>query len=174
MRYSRNADIILRCGNTEIKAHKDVLCFRSKKFTDMIEVKDNPEKMSAENLDSLTLPCMDPVVFVILIRYIYTATLPDLTNELARKIYEAANEYSIDSLKKKCTKFMIEHLSNFDAIDVLGFANEHNDDYMKWAVSSYIAGKLNILNSEEWKKFSVTNPELTVDVFKIFTERLNC
>lgn len=139
----------------------------------MIEVKDNLEKISVENLDSLTLPCMDSIVFVILIRYIYTATLPDLTNELARKIYEAANEYSIDSLKKKCTKFMIEHLSTFDAIDVLRFAIDHNDDYMKWAVSSYIASKLDILNSEEWKKFSLTNPGLAVDVFKIFTERLN-
>lgn len=173
MNCSRNADIILRCGNTEIKAHKDVLCFRAQKFADMIEVKDNVQKMPAEKLDILTLGCMDPIVFVILIRYIYTATLPDLTSELAKKIYEAAHKYSIDSLKKRCAKFMIEHLCNVDAIEVLTFANDHNDDDMKWAVASYIASKLHILNSDEWKKFSETNQGLAVEVFRIFTERVN-
>ena len=163
----------MRCGNTEIKAHKDVLCFRSEKFSYLIEVEKNLENITSEKLNRLTLQSMDPVVFVILVRYIYTATLPDLTNELAKKIYEAANEYSIESLKKNCAKFIIEHLTGFDAFKALLFAEKHNDDDMKWAVLSYIASDLNILNSDEWKTFSNNNQGLAVEVFKLFTERVN-
>lgn len=166
-----HTDVRVICGDHEAFAHKAVLCSRSKTFANIIGKASTFEKDSADSL-RVKLPYMEPIVFQILLQFIYTAELPDLSMELAKEVYQAANEYCVESLKKTCARFFMVNVSSSDAIDILLLADRYKDDYLRWAVSSRIAWDGSILSSDAWMDFSKHNQKLTIDVFKIFTERV--
>ncbi|KAF8787348.1 Speckle-type POZ protein like [Argiope bruennichi] len=153
------SDIMLCTATNTFPVHKIILSARSPVFmrmfsTDMKEKHD--EYVDITDVSSETL-------FRLLL-YIYTDTVEDLTMEAASELYEAADKYSVLSLKEKCSTFIKDNFSPSNVCQILIIADLHHDEILKLAVQDYILENYYIVfKSEEWKQLMETNPRLTTE-----------
>jgi len=93
------------CDDVVFKVHKNILSVRSPVFfamlsTEMKETKENAAKIP--NIDGATLKE--------LLRFIYYECVENLS-EVAEKLFQAAEQYQLDKLKKQCCESLIESLT---------------------------------------------------------------
>lgn len=117
------ADFKFVVGNKEFKVHKCILASVSDVFktlftVDMVEKKSNECKMKD----------VSPKVFEMLLEFIYTRRIQDI-GSLAFDLYELANYYHIEDLKKICSTFIVKmlrsHISSEEALKIYEFAHKY-------------------------------------------------
>lgn len=146
-------DIELKSGDIVIKAHKAVLRARSKFFEKILQ--------SATEDQKIELQYVDPAAFNEIIRYMYTAKSPDLSYEVAKKIYRAGEICNTGCLKERCVEFLVENLTVDNACECLALAD---DDYFKERVVKFIIDKDIPFLDEYWKPFCDQHPVLANNV----------
>jgi BTB/POZ domain len=72
----------------------------------------------------------EPEVFDLLLKFIYGAPLPPGSSSKAKKLYEMAEYYDIESLKNICLNKIIETLSVATSLDVYCWAELHKIDIL--------------------------------------------
>lgn len=146
-------DIELKSGDIVIKAHKAVLRARSKFFENILQ--------SASDNQRIELQYIDPAAFNEIIRYMYTAKSPDLSYEVAKRIYKAGAICNTGCLKERCEEFLVVNLTLDNACECLAIAEE---DFFKERVLKFIIDKDIPFLDEYWKPFCDQHPALANNV----------
>lgn len=162
----RHHDVVLKCEGRSIPSHRTILSARSTVFAAMLK-NDMREGLSGV----VDIADMDFPVFQHFLRYIYCGTLPELTVELAERLYKAGDKYAVTALMKRCSQFMVESLTVDNACEFLALADDHSDQNFKESVISYIVVMEVPKVYGSWTQFSSRRPLLSLEVLNRYVFR---
>ncbi|GBN07133.1 TD and POZ domain-containing protein 4 [Araneus ventricosus] len=159
-------DVKLKTISGTFPAHKVILSASSSVFKSMFsnDAKENDsEYVDIKELDDDTVKRM--------LHYIYTSSVEDFTWESAAGLYDAANKYAIQSLKKACISYMKDNISTSNACEVLLLAENQADSDLKAAVLDYIVKHGKEMGNSEWRLLINSNGKLAADaLYRLFCE----
>lgn len=161
------SDVTLVCGEHTIPAHKNILSARSDVFAAMFRNQMTEGRDGIVEIPDLQLPILNS-----LLRYIYSGIMDDVFGDAAIQLYRAADKYVIHTLKRKCASIIFNEMTENNICNVLFLAHLHNDDVLKKCVIEFIQKERKIFQSEQWNDFSKRNPNLAVEVYDAFVQRL--
>ncbi|GFS53593.1 speckle-type POZ protein B [Nephila pilipes] len=122
------SDINFRVDDELLPAHSSILGARSLVFKDMFA---SEMKKEIRIIDVLEVN-LD--TFRLLLKYVYTDTLPDINWENAIELFKAADKYELSDLRSECFTFIKLKLSLENVCDVIKLLYSHKDDYLQKAV----------------------------------------
>lgn len=101
-----------------------------------------------------------------MLKYIYTAYLPDDIKFIAIDLYIAAEKYFIESLKIKCREYIIENLSLDNVIQTYILAELYNDSMLRKQSLKYINENIDKVTAlTEWNEFMAIYPQFFSNAF---------
>ncbi|KAL5018974.1 hypothetical protein ScPMuIL_004696 [Solemya velum] len=126
-------DVTFLLGETkeEVRAHKVFMISRSSVFSAMFC---GP---LAETQDLIPIPDIEPEVFRILLRYVYTDQAGFEADNVAGVIY-AAKKYSVTGLSEACRKYLSDNIDIDNACAILHAANTSEEEVLFKNCFSYI------------------------------------
>lgn len=154
-------DTITKTELIEFRAHKCILAARSPVFKAMFNYK------LKENLTNRVLieDCHPDVVQAML-KYIYTAYLPDDIKDIAIDLYIAAEKYFIESLKIKCREYLIENLNTDSVVQIYILAELYNDSMLRKQSLKFISENIDrVTQDQDWNEFMSCYPQLFTNAF---------
>ena len=163
-----NHDAEIKCGEHTVKIHKNILCARSEVFRAMLE-SDMLEGLSGV----IEIHDTDITYLQDFIRYLYTGTLPELTFDKAKELYELGEKYLVKSLVSRCSEYLQDNLSDENACQCLALAEVHSDDKLKETAIAYTLEKKIYLQDKFWLPFCNHCPKLAYEVYTILQESGN-
>ncbi|GFU44300.1 TD and POZ domain-containing protein 4 [Nephila pilipes] len=147
------SDINLKVGTENFPVHRVVLGFKSPMFKTMFT-----SDLTNKNFE---LPDLDTDTLLQLLGFIYTDTIDKLSWDSARKLYLAAKEYQMPSLKQKCCIFLKEIVDLSNACSTLLFANENQDEELAEFAQAFISDHgTELIHSDEWEELQKKNFQL--------------
>lgn len=155
-------DVEVKCGEHTAKAHKIVLCARSAVFKAMLET-----DMKESRTGIVQIKDLDVNYFQDFIRYLYTASIPELTFEKAKSLYEVGDKYAVRSLMHQCSDYLQEHLSAENAFECLVLADAHTDQKLEDGIVTYLVDKKLYLQDKYWAPFCDSFPKVAIKVYKL-------
>ena len=156
------SDAVVMVRSQRFLVHKAILSARSSVFSALFvnEVKD-PVVQAID---------IDPDVMKEALRYIYTGrvrNLESISNELLR----VASAYKIDGLQALCEESLCKSLSVDTAVDVLSLAERCKADKLKSKAVGFIAAHAaELINTDKFKTFENSHPDVIVEVFNIMAK----
>lgn len=154
------SDVTLKCGDRTFSAHRNILAARSEVFSAMFQ-----NQMIESQTGSIDIKDIDGDVLDLLLKYLYSGKISDLTVGVATKLYLAADKYSVSSLKKVCSKVMLGSLTKENCLDFLLLADACSDNNFKDRLINFVAEILTLLD-EAWLKFTEKNPQMAIIVYQ--------
>ncbi|KAG8200565.1 hypothetical protein JTE90_000637 [Oedothorax gibbosus] len=148
-------DVSLRVdiGNkTLFTGQKIVLCAQSPVFYAMFEK--NPKTIEIVDVDAGTMK--------LLLEFLHTDEFEDdLSTDNVCKLYSAAYNYQILSLKEHCTLLLLSSLSVANVCEVLVIADTHQDNFLMAHVHNFLKRHgTACFQSLQWEKHLLENPNL--------------
>ena len=158
------------CGQSEIKstseliefrAHKCILAARSPVFKAMFNYR------LKENLtNKVIIEDCRPEVVKAMLKYIYTAYLPDDIRSIAIDLYIAAEKYFIESLKIKCREYLIENLNTESVIQIYILSELYNDSMLRKQSLKFISENIDkVTQNSDWNDFMTVYPQFYTNAF---------
>lgn len=120
-----------------------------------------------ENLTNRVLieDCRPDVVQAML-KYIYTAYLPDDIKDIAVDLYIAAEKYFIESLKIKCREYLVENLNTDSVVQTYILAELYNDSMLRKQSLKFISENIDrVTQDQDWNEFMSCYPQLFTNAF---------
>jgi speckle-type POZ protein len=121
-----------------------------------------------ENLtNKLVIEDSRPEVIDALIKYIYTAHLPDETiQNIAIDLYIAAEKYLIESLKFKCRESLVENLNVNSVLQTYILAEMYNDSMLRKQSLKFISENIDkVTKNADWNDLVITYPQHFTNAF---------
>jgi len=145
----------------EFRAHKCILAARSPVFKAMFNYR------LKENLtNKLIIEDCKPEVVKALLKYIYTAYLPDDIRTIAIDLYIAAEKYFIESLKIKCREYLVENLNTDSCIQVYILSEFYNDSMLRKQSLKFISENIDkVTQNVDWNEFMLAYPQFFTNAF---------
>jgi hypothetical protein len=140
----------------EFRAHKCILAARSPVFKAMFNYR------LKENLTNrVVIEDCRPEVVKAMLKYIYTAYLPDdHMRHIAVDLYIAAEKYFIESLKIKCREYLVEHLGVDSAVCTFILAELYNDSMLRKQALKFINENIDkVTQNTDWNEFMSVYPQ---------------
>lgn len=148
-----NHDLILKVGNTEFRAHRDILRARSKVFQSMLN-HDTIEK----NSGIVDVPDCDPQAMELFLSYIYCGKVETLNESNMFGLYYMADKYEMLALKEECSEFIKKSLSTTNTCKAIQLALSHNDsNLLKFATGYFESNMTDIMRTDDWQYFLKNN-----------------
>ena len=145
----------------EFRAHKCILAARSPVFKAMFNYR------LKENLtNKLIIEDCKPEVVQAMLKYIYTAYLPDDIRTIAIDLYIAAEKYFIESLKIKCREYLVENLNTDSCIQVYILSEFYNDSMLRKQSLKFISENIDkVTQNSDWNEFMLAYPQFFTNAF---------
>jgi speckle-type POZ protein len=145
----------------EFRAHKCILAARSPVFKAMFNYR------LKENLtNKLIIEDCKPDVVKAMLKYIYTAYLPDDIRTIAIDLYIAAEKYFIESLKIKCREYLVENLNIDSSIQVYILSEFYNDSMLRKQSLKFISENIDkVTQNSDWNEFMIAYPQFFTNAF---------
>lgn len=157
-------DVILRTGDRNFKAHKNVLAAQSPVFCAMFE-----NNMAEKDSGIVEITDLDPETVSSMLDFMYIGTVGDLSPDNGMKLYSAADKYEIVSLKQKCSCVLKSNLSVSNICSFLTLADLHHDDGLMDEVQNFIrVNPSEVFRSQSWEDFTQRNSKLAVETMLKF------
>ncbi|XP_072304524.1 kelch-like protein 7 [Eucyclogobius newberryi] len=134
-------DVTLLVQGKFFAAHRVVLAAASQFFSLMFTT-----KMLEYTSQEVELRDVEPSTIELLIQFIYTAKIP-VNSSNVQSLLEAANQYQIEPVKKKCVKFLKGQIDATNCLGISDFA-----DYMDCAELKAVAEDFVLLHFTEVSK----------------------
>lgn len=160
-------DVEFICDDEIIKAHKNILCSRSKVFASMLQ-----SDMKEGKTGQVKILDIKSDIFRQFLKCLYSGVLSELTVDTALGFYEAADKYAVDTLKKQCADFLMDNASLENACEILLMADRHSDLTFKKDIIAYIIKVEVPISGEKWADFCEENPTLANEVLNLFCRHL--
>ncbi|CAN0532052.1 unnamed protein product, partial [Ectocarpus sp. 12 AP-2014] len=117
------SDVTFIVEGTPVHAHK-VLCMRCTYFRAMLT-----GEMKESRAKTITLPDVRRPIFLALLEYLYTDEL-DVELEVAMELFQAADQFGVDRLKRMCESTMLASIEVENAASIFHAADERNAKVM--------------------------------------------
>lgn len=163
---SSSSDVVITCESSKFHAHRIVLEARSGVLSAMLK-----SNMVEGMTGVINLEGIKKSIFEIFLRYLYTAILPDLSIETAKELYNAADMYAVEELKKSCSEYLNKNLSENNACEILVLSDLHGDKDFRTKVISYIVEKKIPQQGKKWSDFCSSHPNLANEVLNMFIKK---
>ncbi|KAK9123887.1 hypothetical protein Sjap_013489 [Stephania japonica] len=171
------ADITFKVGEHSFKAHKLILAARSPVFRAQFF-----GLVGDTNMDEVELKDIEPAVFMAMLKFIYSDTLPDVheisslvhigtfTNTImAQHLLAAADRFSLDRLKSLCEAKLCEEVSAETVATTLALAEQHHCMLLKAVCLKFAAAPGNlaaVMQSEGFKYLEETRASLLSELLE--------
>ncbi|XP_057318321.1 uncharacterized protein LOC130663218 [Microplitis mediator] len=158
------SDVVLIVGDKKIPAHKTLLMNQSNVFREMLTCHQKNNKNNEVNI-----PDMNYDICKKLLEFIYTGNVTNF-DEVAVRLFEAADKYQIPALKKLCEKSFCKNVNGENAVQYLVLLDRHNADqeFLNY-IADFIANNSKIFTVSEYIALLNTNPALLL----ILTTKIN-
>lgn len=160
-------DVEIQCEEQTFKAHKVVLAARSSVFKAMLQ-----SKMLEDQTGRVEVKDMKSDVCRELLVYMYCGKLPQLTPDISRDLYEAADRFNVGGLMQLCAEVLTKNLTPDNACELLILADTHSDLSFKDSVIDFILDK-KIPLADSWSSFCSKKPLLANEVLYRSYRKLN-
>ena len=160
-------DLEFKCEDKIIKAHKSVLCCRSATFTSMFK-----SDINFGFTNQVTIQDVESSIFRQFLRCLYAGDWPELTVDVAKRLYEVAEKYAVHALKTHCISFLMENLSPDNACNTLIIADRYGDRNCKKTVMEYVIKQKIQFMEEKWPDLCKISPTLATEVLSLFCQNL--
>uniref|UniRef100_A0A0P5AS36 Btb/poz domain-containing protein n=1 Tax=Daphnia magna TaxID=35525 RepID=A0A0P5AS36_9CRUS len=140
-----------------IGGHVAILSVRSSVFAAMFQ-----SGMQETNTRKVCIKDIKPDIFKQLLHYIYSGrTSTELSEEIAQRLFVAADMYDIEDLKDECVQFLLTCIKLENAINLMAWAHVHAVDSLKEAALAFVAshGK-EICKQDDWERLIKNYPDL--------------
>lgn len=161
----------------------------NKKFSDVVIMSSEKEKIYGhkiilsrvpyfENLfnsdlmesfqNEITIDNVSHKILLKIIKYVYTSTC-SIEYDEAISLYEAANYFGLDDLKRLCEEKISSIASVENACDILLKSDEFNSLILKEKITKYIVDNIHaIILTDSFANLLTKNHELSLDVLRSF------
>lgn len=161
----QNYDLILKVGDKELQAHRDILRARSHVFESMLS-----HDMMEKNSGVIDVPDCDPHAMEVFLLYVYCGKVEILEDNMLG-LYYIADKYEMEGLKNECRIVIKKSLSHTNICEVIQLALNHSDSNLLEHITEYFCDNvLDIMYTVEWQAFMKDNTtvanELTIKSFK--------
>lgn len=166
----QNPDLILKIGDKELPAHRDILSTRSPVFESILcrNIKRKTRKTTFIDIQDC-----DPTAMEQLLLYVYCGKVETLDKSNMLGLYYAAEKYHMDDLKKECCSFIKKSLSCSNICGVSKLAFNHSDSGLIEHVTNYFCdNSQNILSTAEWHSFMKDNCATANELLKKSFDKL--
>ncbi|XP_065219356.1 speckle-type POZ protein-like [Planococcus citri] len=166
-----DVELQLRSNGKEYYAHRAILAARSGHFAREFKYFDFDKVHKRIYVD---IANTDEEIMNEILRYIYTGKCEIYSDEMAERLFVAADEYELKGLKTLCSQFMCDELSVENAAKMLVLADKYPVDEFKSNVVSFIVeNSFQVLNTTDWKNLVESNHQLLREMCAIFAHRLS-
>lgn len=154
-------NLILKVGEKELRAHRDILRIRSKVFESML-THDTMES----NSGIVNIPDCDPQAMEQFLIYVYSGKVDTLDQSNMLGLYYIADKYESKSLKEECCNYIKKSLSPTNFCDVIQLALNHSDsNLLEYTTEYFLNNVLDILQTVEWQCFLKNNSTVANELF---------
>lgn len=148
-----NHDLILKVGDKELRAHRDILKARSRVFESMLN-HDMAEKRSS----IINISDCDPESMEQFLSYMYCGKVERLDHDNIFELYYISDKYEVEGLKTECQRFIQQSLSPTNVFEVIQLAVKHNDSILWENLALYVVTNMkDIFQSEKWQSLKKNN-----------------
>lgn len=165
----KGADVTLSVGGETFAAHKVILAMQSPVFKAEIY-----GPMSKTGMQLICVKDMQPAVFKALLHFIYTDSLPSMSDlegndhsEMIWHLLVASDRYAMDRLKLICQSILCEDLNVQNVATTLALADQHHCDLLKDACIEFISSSTvdDIVATQGFMDLKRDCPAVLVDAF---------
>ncbi|XP_054713654.1 speckle-type POZ protein B-like [Uloborus diversus] len=162
LKSEKYSDMVLKCEDDVLNVHKCILAARSPVFERMFE-----NEMAEAKTGTVIVKDISSSVMKLLIMYVYSNDLHDLSMEHAPELYTAADKYELIDLRIKCSQFMHAHMDVDSACDVLILADLHQDKVLKASAKDFISRRAGqTLLTPQGRQMMENHPNLAYDILE--------
>ncbi|KAG7379480.1 hypothetical protein PHYPSEUDO_008527 [Phytophthora pseudosyringae] len=152
------SDVTFIVEGTMIFAHK-CICIRSNYFNTLFS--GESPKSSAERVE---ISGVSRRAFLVLLEFVYTDRVNVSRNEV-KELYVAANRCGIESLKRKCSKKLMDSLSVDNVAGIMNAALQHDDPLLREKCFSFMLRNLEFVSkTKSFREMATSNPEMVVKI----------
>ena len=163
------SDVTFNVRGQEFRAHKAILSVRSPVFAAMFQ------HQTKENVTgSVDVHDIEPEVFNIMLRYIYTGqVLSRQMEEVATELLSTADKYLLGKLKYECGNHLDKKMSPKNCFKLLSLDKHDPAYYLKEKALDYIRrNPSKVMSLGSWKKASKENPIWIVRIKEMLLETI--
>jgi hypothetical protein len=120
------ADFVFAVKGKPFKVHKNILAEASEVFRKMFTTNMKEARNNECEIDNI-----EPEIFESLLRFIYTAEIPENLKEVAIELFKAAHYYEIDELRNVCEQEIHENLKKENALEIYELTCVYGGEQLK-------------------------------------------
>lgn len=159
-------DFTVKVKDREFSVHKAILAARSPVFCSMF-LHDMKEKITG----MVDIPDCEPNIFEDFLFYLYSGKSEKISPSNVASLYDVAEKYDVQCLKKDCIRFIKANLTVDLIMDVITLAVKYTDEeLLERATEFFILNAETILLTSKWQSFVIENPvpanELYIKAFR--------
>ena len=165
-------DVEFEVGGDLFSAHKCILASQSTAF--MAEFSGPAGNANAGVTQVLRIDNMEPRVFEALLHFIYTDTLPEVSEEdkvgMAQGLLVAADRYAMERLKLICEEKLCGYIDVGTVATILTLAERHNCHGLKKACFDFLSVPENMrtaMATDDFKHLSRSCPAVMMELIGI-------
>uniref|UniRef100_A0ACD5V197 Uncharacterized protein n=1 Tax=Avena sativa TaxID=4498 RepID=A0ACD5V197_AVESA len=146
LRDGKGTDVTIHVRGQAFRAHRCVLAARSPVFDGELF-----GPMKRKDTESIGIEDMEPMVFELLLHFIYTDSLPDDNGEaygttaVMQHLLVAADRYGVDKLKQVCDMKLRTSLDVETVATTLALAEQHHCPLLREACVTFMASSRKVL-----------------------------
>jgi len=158
----RHADVVIKVGSKEYKAHKSVLAARSPVLDSMF-----CHEMLESNTGIVNISDTDEDTFEYFLTFLYTGKIEQVSLNKVKGLYEIADKYNLQDLKRECVRRLTIEMSVDLVCDALRVAGLHGEkELLEISTNFFINNTEKILDTSKWEIFLTDNPKIVNELLK--------
>lgn len=149
MLNGEHSDMTIKVKGEEFRLHRSILASRNPFFHAMFTC-----EMKEKVTGIISINDCEPDIFRSFIHFLYTGKVDTLSPENVYNLYEVADKYQEDQLKKECLHFMVHIISVDNFCDFAILALRHDEKKLWQNVTEFFCSKAEgIRQSAKWQTF---------------------
>ena len=149
-----DSDVTITVGDCKFPAHSFILRHRSPVMKSMLT-----HDVMRRNRGVVNITDCDSRIFHVFLFYMYTGKLCNISRKDVFQLYDMADKYNMEELKKDCVDFILENLNADIICEVMVLATRRSDRSMlAHATKFFVDNAKNIISTPNWQEFMIENP----------------
>jgi len=146
-----SGDMILVCGDGEVKAHRNIMSARSPAFKAMLE-----SEMKEKKSGRVEVKDFGKSVVKAMVQFIYTAEIDEEIEDIV-ELMKIGNKYLIKSLVNECGLRLAKDISKDNVLDLEIVADSFSAENLLKSCANFAVNNLEVLG-DGWEKLLKDSP----------------
>ena len=172
-----NTDIEFNVQRELMGAHSPIIASSSSVFASMIYNNNKTPSLSksksaaaaATPVKVIEINDVEPQVFEQILHYVYTGKIPSIAEEdMAYRLFKAANIYGLDNLKDECTRFVLADLEEHNVIETLIWSHQNSLFNLFDSALHFVSLNYSRVSSQsDWQNLVDNHPQICLRVSEL-------